>query len=471
MTKPQRNAPCPCGSGRKHKHCCGNTADASDLTRARNLRCEIELGRNALEWSARKHGREQIEAAWQEFSLGVLSFPLHALDEVAPFSALFFPWWLYGGSVRAQGSRAPIAQYLKASHASQGSLERRIAEAVAAAPFSLHRVVDVDVGHSMELEDIFTRQRLVVLERAGAVTHVRSAYMYARLATVDGIGGIYGNGPFAVEPSWFLQIKALRDSLEEQAGRTLTVDDLHEFAIEIRQLYLTIADSILNPLPPQLTNTDGDPLVPTRLVYDLACDCEHAFDKLWTLAKGHERSGLLDEAQRDAAGRLARVSIPWIDSRKSGRGGMGPVILGDLRIAAGRLEIEVNSSERADRIRPRIERRLGKRATFRHALIESMEEMLRERVEASSDAPHEPDLDSPELQDALAEIMKRHRAAWFDEPIPALEGRTPRQAARSAEGRELLEALLADYDRSSREHPGDPLRPDTAELRRVLGID
>ena len=241
-------------------------------------------------------------------------------------------------------------------------------------------------------------------------------------------------------------------------------------------MYLSIVAQILDPAPRQLVNTDGDPLAPTRLVYDLECDCEHAFEKLRTLAKGSKKPELLDGAERDADGRLMQVSFPWIDGRKPGSPGMGPVILGDVSIETGRLEIEVNSAERADRIRSRISRRLGTKAKFRHAVIESIEEMLSEgagshRSEALGEEDLASDQDTPEIHAAIAEMMKRRWATWFDESIPALEGLTPRQAAQSDEGRELLGALLAAYDRSSQRMPGSPTNPNTSELRRELGIE
>ena len=476
MAKIQRNAPCPCGSGRKQKHCCGKTAAVGEFTRARNLRCEIDLGQKAVAWAARKYGEQSVEEAWLEFSLDLLGIPLHDLDEMAPFSPLFFPWWLYGGSVHDEGSRSPIVEYLDSCRTPADSLERRLVEAIAAAPFSFHRVADVDAGRSMTLEEIFTRQRHVVQEKTGSVEQARSAYIFARVAIIDGVAGLYGNGPFLVEPSSFVELKALRDGLEEQVGRTLTESDLHEFDIEIRAQYLSIVARILDPAPPKLVNTDGDPMALTRLVYDLECDCDHAFEKLRTLAKGHKQSELLDGAERDADGRLMQVSFPWIDSRKPGSSGMGPLILGEVSIETGRLEVEVNSSERADRIRSRISRRLGAKAKFRHAVIESIEEMLSERAgshrsEASGEEGLAPDQDSPEIQAAIAEMMKRRWAAWFDESIPALEGLTPRQAAKSEEGRELLEALLADYDRSSQRMPDSPTNPNISELRRELGLE
>ena len=52
--------------------------------------------------------------------------------------------------------------------------------------------------------------------------------------------------------------------------------------------------------------------MPTRLVYDLDCDCDLAFDKLKTLAVGHTKEGLLRAAELDDAGRIVEIELPWI---------------------------------------------------------------------------------------------------------------------------------------------------------------
>jgi len=474
MTKTRRNAPCPCGSGRKQKHCCGKIVDAGELTRARNLRCEMELGRKAIAWVTRKHGGAVIEEAWDEFAMDILHPSLLDPDEEVPFSALFFPWWLYGGSEQMEGRRSPVIQYLDSRGTRTDALERRLVESIVAAPFSFHRIAVVDAGRSMTLEDIFIGKRQVVLERSGSVESARSTYIFARVALVDGVAGMYGSGPFLVEPALFTKLKFLRDSLTKEVGRALNEGDLHEFDAELRATYLDIVARILDPAPPELVNTDGDPMVPTRLVYDLECDCEHAFEKLRTLAKHLKRSELLEDAEHDDDGRLTKISFGWVDTRRPGRPGMGPVILGDIFLKDGRLEVEVNSEERADRIRARISRRLGTKAKFRHAVIESIEKMMEEQAArrgSGESVEPEPDQSTPEMQAFIEKAMAEHWKAWFDQSIPALEGLTPRQAAKTEEGRELLEALLADYDLKGRRGPGRPTGPDIPALRRELGLE
>ena len=56
---------------------------------------------------------------------------------------------------------------------------------------------------------------------------------------------------------------------------------------------------------------------------------------------------------------------------------------------------------------------------------------------------------TPEIQALKAELMRRHWDAWIDTKVPALGNRTPRQSAKTAKGRERLEALLSDFARSA----------------------
>jgi hypothetical protein len=79
--------------------------------------------------------------------------------------------------------------------------------------------------------------------------------------------------------------------------------------------------------------------------------------------------------------------------------------------------------------------------------------------------------ESPEIQEAMAEMSAKHWEGWFDEKIPALGGLTPRKAAKISEGRELLEALLYEYERKSESFGNNPLKPDIPFLKRKLGLE
>jgi hypothetical protein len=66
--------------------------------------------------------------------------------------------------------------------------------------------------------------------------------------------------------------------------------------------------------------------------------------------------------------------------------------------------------------------------------------------------------------------IRKHYEAWADQPIPALSGKTPRQASRTPAGRKSVEALLAQFKRD--ESRLDPKRDPSilASLRAAAGI-
>ena len=67
----------------------------------------------------------------------------------------------------------------------------------------------------------------------------------------------------------------------------------------------------------------------------------------------------------------------------------------------------------------------------------------------------------------LDEFIREYEAKWLDEPIPALDGHTPRQAADDPTRRgdliKLLDSFPADDD--------TPGRMSAARLRSALGLE
>lgn len=76
-----------------------------------------------------------------------------------------------------------------------------------------------------------------------------------------------------------------------------------------------------------------------------------------------------------------------------------------------------------------------------------------------------------DLQAVLESLCVEPYRTWPDRPLPALEGKTPRVAARTKRGRKRVEALLdaLDYLHAARS-AGVPI-VDVAWLRRELGLD
>lgn len=148
--------------------------------------------------------------------------------------------------------------------------------------------------------------------------------------------------------------------------------------------------------------------------------------------------------------------------------------LGTLRLDGSRLVIEVNSARRRERIAKEISKRFGSTATLVETTTADIVKELQERRARRGDTAepmtfsNEPER-TPEIQALEAELMQRHWDAWIDTKVPALGNRTPRQAAKTAKGRERLEALLSDFARSA-EQRSSVFQPDLSDLRRRLGL-
>ena len=76
----------------------------------------------------------------------------------------------------------------------------------------------------------------------------------------------------------------------------------------------------------------------------------------------------------------------------------------------------------------------------------------------------------PEVQAHMAEMLRQHYRDWPSQKLPALKGETPLQAIKTRDGKEMVAALLMDFERRGK-HTTPPLDPAIiAELRERLGL-
>jgi hypothetical protein len=141
------------------------------------------------------------------------------------------------------------------------------------------------------------------------------------------------------------------------------------------------------------------------------------------------------------------------------------------------MTVEVDSEKRSQRIQKEIKKRLGEEATLLHIdatpVEGTMKEFMKNPAKGGPGAvPGEEKLirESPEMAAYLAKLREEHWRTWPDIPVPALNGMTPRKAAKSARGRELLESLLLEYEARSERATEEFNRVDVGELRKQLGL-
>ncbi len=258
------------------------------------------------------------------------------------------------------------------------------------------------------------------------------------------------------------------------ADTTLRNSALIRYDFSNRELYWDLVLPLLNPVPPQLHNTDGDPLSMQRLIFAIDSPAV-AFSALKGLAVGQSEDELLQDAEYTAGGELRCIAFNWTKRGNSRHKGWETTVLGRIDIGGTQLTAEVNSAPRAAEFKRLVSERLGEKAHYRATEIQSMERLLAEaranspRATAQADADQAALMAQPEVQAQLRDMLTRHYEAWVDEELPALRGKTPREAVRTAPGREKVEALIRDIERMGPGMGGyDPSVADN--LRKRLGI-
>ncbi len=481
MSKVGRNDPCPCGSGKKYKKCClaKNSAPVASLDWRRIRRTEGELIPLLIRYAEKYYGQEAMMDAWDEFTLWN-DVPMDPETE-PELDTIFMPWFLFNWipenseeDVAEHYPEMPIAMhYLQNKGARLDAFQRRFIEEICSQPYSFFLVTAVDPGKSLSLRDLLLQREVTVQERQASTMLSKGDIIFTRVVTMDDVSIMVGCAPTPIPPSYANYFIEMREEIKEDYP-DFGCEYLLDGDIELREIYYDIRERVRNPSLPKLQNSDGDPLQPTKLYYTLKCSPREALDALISLSMS-DVDDFIEDGVFDEQGELISIEFPWLKKGNSQQSCWENTVLGHIRIDADALTIDVNSQQRADAIKRKITRRLGKKVVFRNAVIQSMEKMLEEVRNNPAVRPSPARMESeelmapPELQEEMREMGEWYWQEWLDMKIPALNDQTPREAAKSAIGREQLDALLMDYE--SHGQKGGPFAPDVEALRRALGLD
>ncbi|OFV90460.1 MAG: hypothetical protein A3G76_04375 [Acidobacteria bacterium RIFCSPLOWO2_12_FULL_65_11] len=434
-----------------------------------------------LQLGLKEFGAPFTSAALEEFFLweGVPE----DYDRTDEFSSFFVPWFAYefvdGPDDPERVANAPTeslaALYLRRHRDLLSPTERAFLTSASTSPLSFYAVTTVVPGREIALHDVFTGRDVVVRERSATQTVRPGALLFTRVVTVDDTSVMSGCAPLVIPPEWQLSLLDLRERLTRGKRRMLALESVRDLALELRDLYFHIEDEVWNPTLPELRNTDGDTLVLTALTYRLRCSPASAFERLRPLGRASDQdvTQLLSEATTNATGELQAVTLSWNKPGNRMHKGWANTTLGTIEIDGDRMVVHVNSRRRATRIEREIAKRLGADAALERKAADPVEKLFAEK----KDQPRDPLADAeqerlqqlPEVQDYMRQMGERHWDAWLDTRLPALGNRTPRQAARTPDGRERLEALFAEFAWAAERAP-NAMSPDIPALRARLGL-
>ncbi len=436
MAKPARNAPCPCGSGRKYKQCCH--LDEERL--ARQARDDSRVGRLISDWSVEEFGDELA----------------HACEEFHPESrrigerdfALLLTW--FNSDREVTGGGTPVARYLE--RPDLGPVEREVAGRIAAARLGLHRVRAVVPGRSLELENVITGAVSSIVSQSVSREVVRWDIVLCRVMAGEPAASLWG--PVLVyAPEEEQELVAELERLAVAHGLSRDRAELSEvFQIASRELLRFVPPSRL--AEPSYFTAEGDPIVSARAVWRLADPAAAfvAFDTppelLW-VGESEDGTGECFQLTADRKELLARrPPLPpnalFFESSYAGfpeRIGIGTFVL-----VGCELRFDAISEQRLTHALELVSNRL----------VSNAELLDREVAPFDLDTAERREAPEPAEEDVLtADYLEEYLRRWLDEPLERLGGTTPRAAAGIPKLRAELELLLrtienrADHARRS----------------------
>ena len=403
------------------------------------------------------------------------------LDKELWFHQFFLPWFLFNWipfedfGLREFDSEKTIAQnYVKAHEGKLNSQQKRFIKAINQSYYSFYSVQQVEMERSLLIKDILLGTTHTIKERQGTHHLNRGDIIFSRILTLDDQPIFVGMAPSAVPALYHNNLIDFRKWLiEENDDAELTPELLREeFDLAVLGYFFDIMKIVYERPLPTLANTDGELLQFTKSYFKLAITPEEVLSHLLPLTLEKSSKEILQGARKDKSGKIKRIEFPWLVKGNKKHKGWSNTVYGHIIIDQGRLTLETNSQERTQKGKKLLSKYLGEAITFQQSLVETPEQKMRSLPKSSSGKDEESIklLKSPEVQEQLKALAQSHWESWFDESIPALGDKSPREAAKTTDGRERLEALLLHYERYDLEKGDNLFKADISYLRKELRL-
>jgi hypothetical protein len=213
-------------------------------------------------------------------------------------------------------------------------------------------------------------------------------------------------------------------------------------------------------IPPRLQNTDGEDLLLTGDLFAFEPALRGEVEKCLASLEGVKPP----ERGKPDQGYL------FMRPGNAMHGSWQNTVVGRAEVSGGKLRLETNSVARADSLRERIETACGD--LIRHRAREHSDPtfQLRQGGEPADRGGAPVDIPPADANRLVREFKDEHYADWADQSIPALQGRTPRQAVQTKAGRDQVNVLLKDCENREARMPEEQ-QYDFSRVRSELRLD
>lgn len=355
-----------------------------------------------IQYTQKIFSEDHFVSAWNEFFDGEEDFMVdHPLMET------MMPWFIF--SWESEEGVNPCLAYLLEHIEELTDIEKEYFSGCIKSSFTFYEVKDVTPGVSLQVYDLIGKGTSMVYEKSGSQALKKGDLIFAKPVTIAGHSFFEACAPIIIPSSYKLDIVKFAQQPKYKKDYELSRIDL----------FVDIYFTSMNPVQPTFTNTDGHLLIPQKLVFEID-DPKLTSEALAPLCKDHHDP----------------LQFPWLSKND--------VVLGSLTIKKNKLTVEVNSNERAKAFIKLINKLMPKGQKLKTTLIESLEQT------SPSDFKVE---DHPEIEALLKQRIDEHWNQWPHMKVPALGNKTPIQLIKTKKGRELVDALISDFEKKVLEFP------------------
>lgn len=422
-----------------------------------------------IEWTGRAEWQDEFDAVLYRH---VGAACRHAEVELGELAGIVDDHWvstLWGCAfedlVSSRGGERNIADdYLKRRGWKESAATRAYITALSHSTMSLYEVSDIIPGKGFLMRDLVRGGKPVrVSERSASRSLSQWDRIAARVITVLGKTQITGGllpfshqlaeealasiarmGAKAQHEGAALARSRDREAIDGVVKQATDIDEILASASSVfSDLWLgDLLRQALNPVLPQIHNTDGEPLEFVTLHFPLISGSSRAsiiaaLDGLPVMRKENDVFwNWVEGKPRRKSAKKKPVNVQVFSTTMDD----GAVVLGNVELTTKEVTLSVNSEGRASRGRALLEPVLAGLVGMPLVERQTVGQMM---VSRKQPAARTSDHLSPEEERRIVhQSLTDHYRTTLDEPIPALGDQSPRKAAKTAKHRGKVIAWL-----------------------------
>jgi len=444
-----RNAPCPCGSGKKYKKCCLGKDKEERVEKTTATPAELNIRDQLISYSSKERFKGDFEKAYQLYWRRPFKEPLVLDEGEAEDFGFFLDWHIHDYLI--EDKFTIVEDFYREGKKRLSEEEKRVLESEIKSYLSIYEVTSVTPEEGLGIRDLVTREEMYVVDVKGSLALVKWDVFIARairMGEVNKLSGIILIIPRMNKDRVLSSAKTLWEEFKKETGQGEWKDFMKARGYLLRHLYEDQPTT-----KKEIYTEEHHKVIFSKAIFDVKSfyGIQDRLDKELDFVIGKEEGGkdiklnwLKKGSSREWTSEPIVERGVVIKSQYIEEGEGRWTILGTVTITPERLTLECVSKERLDRGKERLKKVLGEYIQHKLDTFEDMEKVMekmdykerveKERVPSEASAP------------LLANYYEEHTLQWIDSPIHALDGKTPREAYKTLEGRERVEELLKDWE-------------------------